>query len=307
MERSFAETTLSSPQSPNPIWRPRRRVNKNQTPQRLDGGVGIYQNSPVNSVTHGITFQQNVIGPLLINVCKLFTEWLNVSPCTETACFISQAAIEWCPKILLKNKDDVSSMQIYDAIVPAFLRMIGQLLMIPGNCDVLKEVLNALSDDGRSIDEMQKVLSSILVPKSNQLIIIELVNCFLNVTYDSLPDESHFLRLELPDTFDDDWTLPKRSLSGLLLAIVSHQPSCNILANNLIERFGDHIQESTYNKLAAFFDIQCLWILISDAAICKISANIIEAIISTVEQIVLADFHDDRLKLLIEDFRSRVK
>jgi hypothetical protein len=309
LDRSFAETSLSSPQSPNPMWRPRRRINRNRTPQRLDGGVGIYQHSPDDSVStnYSITFQQSVIGPLFINVCRLFTEWLTVSPCTQTASFISQAAMEWCPKIFTGTKTATSLMDLHDTIVPPYLRMIGQLLKIPGNCEVLKEVLNTISDDVRSIEALQKVLSMTLVPKTSQLILNEIVNCFLNVSYECLSVELDTVSVELPDAFDDDWTIPKRSLSALLLAIMSYQHASNTLANNLIERFGSHTQGTVFNKAAAFFTIQCMWLLISNTLVCKISADVSEAIIATVQQAASSDLNDESLKLLVEDFLSKVK
>jgi hypothetical protein len=309
MESSDAEAALQSPQSPDPMWRPRRRSNRNQTPQRIDEGVGIYKHSPGVSTIRAssISFQQHVIVPLFINVCQLFAEWLSVSPCPENASFIAQAAIEWCPKILTEMKDDTSSMDLYDAVLPAFLRTIGQILTIPGNCDVLKEILNTMSNDARSIDVMKRVLSSILIPKANQLMINDIVNCFLNVTYDSLPVDLNNENVELPDGLDDDWILPKRSLTGLLAAIMSHQQACITLANNLIERFEAHTKGTSINEIAAFFDLQCMWILMSDTTTSKIDGNNTVAMITTVQQVVLRDVHDGGLTLLIEEFLSRAK
>ncbi len=307
MERSFADTPLSSPQSPNPLWRPRRRLNRNQTPQRLDGGVGIYQDSPDDSVSSGSSLSEAVLVPLFVNLCKLFSEWLIVSACSDTANFIMQAAIEWCPKILSKSNVDESSLDLHYATLPPFLRLLGQLLSIPGNCSILNEVLNTISDDARSVDALQKVLYTILAPKANQSLMKGLVDCFLDVTYDSIPMELETANLELPDAIDDNWTLSKRSLSCLLVAIMSHQQACDILATILMERFIVHVKQTSCPKLPAFFDLQCMWLLISDTSLCKITTGIMESIIRTVQQVDLIEIDDERLQMLIEDFRSRVQ
>jgi hypothetical protein len=311
MERSFANTMLTSPQSPNPMWRSRRRVNRNQTPQRLDREVDIHQNSPVDSVSSGASLQKVVIGPLFVDSCKLFTEWLKVSPSTDTANFIMHAAIEWCPKICSINKVDEALLELHDAVLPAFLRMMGQLLLTSGNSSILKEVLNSMSDEARSIEELQNVLSTILTPKASKSLIDELVSCFLNVAYDALllESESVSVNFELPDTLNDGWKLPKRSLSGLLCAIMSHQQACNLLVSKLIEQFMVNVQETSSLKIHALLDLQCMWILItgSDVTCCKISADSIDAIVRTVQQVDVADIHDESLKILIEDFQSRVK
>ena len=307
MERSFADTTLSSPQSPNPLWRPRRRVNRNQTPQRLDGGVGIYQDSPDDSVSPRSSISEAVLVPLFVNLCKLFSEWLIVSACSDTANFIKQAAIEWCPRLLSKSNVNESSLDLHYATLSAFLRLLCQLLSMPGNCSILNEVLNTISDDASSVDELQKVLYTILVPKANQSLIKGLVDCFLDVTYDSMPIELDTECLELPDAIDDDWTLSKRSLSCLLVAIMSHQHACDTLAASLMERFIVHLNQTSCPKLPALFDLQCMWLLISDTTRCKISTCVMESIIRTVQEVDLPEIDDERLQMLIEDFRSRVQ
>lgn len=308
MERSFANTTLTSPQSPNPMWRSRRRVNRNQTPQRFDREVGIQQNSPINSVSSGVSsIQKVVVGPLFVNSCKLFTEWIKVSPSTDTANFILQAAIEWCPKICSIDKVDEALLDLHDTILPAFLRMTAQLLLTSGNSSILKEVLNSMSDEARSIEELQNVLSTILTPKASKSLIDELINCFLNVTYDALLLEPESVNFELPDTLND-WRLPKRSLSGILCAIMSHQQACNLLASKLIEQFMVNVQETSSLKLHAMLNLQCMWILItgSDVICCKISADSIDAIVRTVQQVDDAGIHDEGLTILVKDFQSRV-
>jgi hypothetical protein len=307
MERSFANTTISSPQSPNPMWRPRRRSNRNQTPQRLDREVDKFQNSPNDSVNSGFSLQKAVIGPLFVNSCKLFTEWLKVSTCSNTAHFIMQAATEWCPKILSIHKGDETMLDLHEAVIHTFLRMVGQLLLIPGNCAILKEVLITMGEETRNIDELQNVLSTILTPKASKPLLDELVDCFMDVTYDSLLLESETVSFELPDAIQDDWTLPKRSLYGLIVAIMSHQQACNLLANKLIERFMAHVQETSSVKLHALFCLQCMWILISDATCCKISADLIDSIVRTVQQVDVTEMYDESLKMLLEDFQSRVK
>jgi hypothetical protein len=304
IDRSFADSTFLSPQSPNLMCRPRRRINRNHTPQRLDEGVGIYQDSPDDRNVNDNHLL--IIAPLFVTSCKLFTEWSAITCCSETANFITQAIIEWCPILLNGLRSECESIDIYDEIIPVFFRLSMQVVLTSEKSILLKEILLKINsrDESRSVDALCKVLSTVLLSKANLPVLQEVVSSFLDVTYDALPDEIEGLHFKLPESFNDEWLLSNQSLSVVLLTILTNPRSCNVLVNHLLERILVHSADVS-SRYLVLFDLQCLWIIVNDANNCKISTKVKGMINQTIQRLDFTAF-DERLQRIVEEFNSRI-
>jgi hypothetical protein len=293
MERSFPDTLSLSPKSPNLICRPRRRISRNQTPQRLDEVVGIYHGAVENQLSTDIL--QTVIEPLLISSCKLFSEWLAVSSCPETAAFISIAVSGWC-EVLISTARHL--------VLPSFFRLISQLILQSGNCKMLEEVSFKMCDDVATIEHFRKALSTVLLPKASQLLRNEIVHWFLRVTYDSLMGEVQSGQVNLPDSCDDEWIIPRQPLCAILMAIIGHQQARRELINTLVKSLAVHVKET--NRLSlAIFDVQCLWLVFCDAKSQKSTVSSNEVIIEAIRKADVSEL-DENVGGLIRNFLSRV-
>ena len=309
IEKSFADTTKLSPQSPNLMVRPRRRVNRNKTPDRLEEGVGIFDDTPGTSVVGTVdnrAVRRIVIG-LLNSTCFLLSEWLATGGnMTETTSKISQAASEWCDIFanipLASNRDAV--VPLLDEILPPFFRLTGQLVLTSGNCTILKQVLTKLTNLSGCSDEvsdhLRKTLSNILMIRGQHSFANELVYAFLDASYEIVETKMASLKCELPESFDEIFSASSLCfLRSSFYAIVLHQQACLLFTNTLLERCTDHVKQDEHHRLA-IFELKCLWLVLKDQ---RTSTQVAESVFEAVRQLEKSVQKED-INQMIEEFVS---
>jgi hypothetical protein len=308
IEKSFNESTMLSPQSPQFMVRPRRRANRNKTPERLDEGVGIFDDTPGPHVSKSIN--QKVIHGMIIalfnSTCLLLSEWLVVGgSVSETTITISEAASEWCDilaNLPLRGKSNVSPA-ISDGILTPFLRLTGQLVLTSGSCENLKQALTKLCNFSTCSDEvsdnLRKTLSAILTKRGKHSVQNDLVRCFLDSSYEIVKEETASLKCRLPESFDEIFGTHRSCfLRPFFYAILSHQQACFELTDTLVERCPEHLKDNAHHRLA-LFDLQCLWLVLN---VPKANTKLIESVGNMVRQLDTTLLNDD-LQLVIEEFK----
>jgi hypothetical protein len=310
IERSFADTTMLSPQSPKFMVGSNRRANRNKTPERLDEGVGIFDDTPGKFVVGSVNQKviQGMTAALFDSTCSLLSEWLAVGgSISETTNTISRAASEWCDifaGLQLDQNNEVSTA-IVDGMLVSFFRLIGQLVLASGNCENLTQVLTKLCHLSgcldKTSDHLRKAFSNILAARGQPSLANELVRCFLDTSYAMLEGNTASLKCELVESFDEIFgTYRSCFLRSFFNAMTSHQQACFLLTNTLIERCPEHLKDSVHHS-SAIFDLKCLWLVSKDPKVnTKVTESVIEMLLRFDTNVVAED-----LQLMIEDFISQ--
>lgn len=311
IEKSFADSTMLSPQSPKFMVRPSRRVNRNKTPERLDEGVGIFVDTPGKHFVGSVNQRamQGMIIALFNSTCSLLSEWLAAGgSVSETTNTISQAASEWCDIFSNLPVDGISddSSSLLDEMLAPFFRLVGQLVHTSGNCISLKQVLTKLDNVAGCFDEISErfgmTLSTILTIRGPSSVANDLVDCFLDASQEIpvLKEDSASLNYQLPETFDEIFVpYPRYFLSSFFRALVSHQQACFLLTNTLVERFPEHLKGEVHHY-SAILDLKFLWLVLSDS---KASTKIAEPALEMLRCLDTTVLNED-FQLMIESFKS---
>lgn len=307
-EKSFAESTMLSPQSPKFSLRSNRRANRNKTPERLDDGVCIFDDTPVSDVA-GSVYQkeiQSMIITLFGSSCQILSDWLAASGCvSETSNSISHAASEWCTilaNIYLDGSSD-ASLSIIDGIIAPFFRLTGQLILSSGNFINLKQIMTKLCNLSfeEATHHWHKTLSTLLSARGQSSVATDLVQCFLDTSYEKIENDTASVIYQLPETFDEIFGNNLCSfLRTFFYSLVSHSQACSLLTDALVERCPEHMKENAHHPLA-MFELKCLWLVLNDS---KPNRKIAESALNMVRQLDTAVLNED-LQQMIEDFRSQ--
>lgn len=269
VEKSF-DTFTSSPE---PVGRPRRRVNRNRTPERLDEGLGIFDHSP-DAMQSTLRVGVGAAVSLLNSSCVLFSEWLAVGG--AGASFVAQAAADWCR--IFENS--ATKDEMHNELAPAFWRLTMQLAKTANDYSLMKQLLIKFHDGMTGEDEASLVrtaLASLLATRGNQSdeIAIGLVNCVIDAASEILENETSPLKFELPMSLGTLSDSENGCIISALCAILGNQSASLELARQLVERFSAHAQESTR---IALFDAKILWVLCNFEGGSKIVAEASEMV-----------------------------
>lgn len=254
-EKSF----VVHPSSPDPVSRPRRRANQNQTPQRLDDGLGIFDESPAAEEARqsALRVRQAVAMALMNSSCVLFSEWLAVGG--SGASFIAQAATDWSR--ILDNNATITDPS--HELVPAFCRLAIQLAKTGDDFSLMKQLLVKLDERTMSEDDtssVRKALVSLLSTRGNQAgtLAAGVVRCVLDASFDLIFDDSAAMNYELPNSLRSAWDTDRGCILSALGSIMGHQVASLQLSQQLVNRLPAIASES---PRVALFYTKCLWIL----------------------------------------------
>jgi len=263
VENSFA----AFPASPEPVSRG-KRTNRNKTPERLDEGLGIFDDSPsAEGAKRSAMLVARVFAiSVMKSSCVLFSEWLAVTD-GSGAGFIAQATANgWCQVLETTDK----SAEISSSLVPAFCRLATKLLSTGGESGLLQQLLSCL-DEGKDESEnalvMHKAILSLLASRGADAgsILKKTVECVIEVAYESInktddDGDSHELVYQLPISLDELWSSETGCIGTALGAIFGSKPASLELARQLVDRFPIHVQDKESTGMA-LFDAKCLWLL----------------------------------------------
>jgi hypothetical protein len=258
VEKSF-DIFPSSPE-PASIRGSRRRVNRNKTPDRLDDGLGVFDDSPSAEEARRSAFnvRRAFAIALLNSSCVLFSEWLAVGGGLG-ASLIAKGAVEWCHVFQVKEHASKNQKEL----LPGFCRLAVQLSKTDQDCSLWKELLtkcNVTSDGLEDTTVIRKALSALFASRGKhaEVIVTSVVDCILEAAYDLLQNKTDEIEFELPDSLNSLWSSGDGCIGSALCAIVGNKTASLALGKRLVENFSKHAEES---KWIALFDAKCLWIL----------------------------------------------
>ena len=258
VENSFA----ALPASPEPIIRG-KRSNLNKTPERLDEGLGLFDDSPATEEARRSASKVARAFALSImkSSCVLFSEWLAVGG--SGAGFIAQATTNgWCKIFESAEK----AADISTDLVPVFFRLAIQLARTGGEFGFLKQLLGCLKEDSEEFEAstsvvVRKAMGSLLASRGAQAdtVVKKTVECVLEAAYDILNKAEDELEYQLPISLGELWSSETGCIGSALGAILSSKPASLELARQLVDRFPMHVLDELTRL--ALFDAKCLWLL----------------------------------------------
>jgi hypothetical protein len=237
------------------IERPRRRANLNQTPERLDVGLGLFDDSPSEAVeTPRFTLTRSLATALMKSSCILFAEWIAVGGLGSG--FISEAATGWCQ--VLDSVDDREQLKI--DILPVFLRLTIQLAK-KGEYDLLKELLIKIPDrvgeDEICASAIGKAFSHLLSTSGahSKIILEHSIASVLYAAETLLQTATDELQYDIPESLQSLWPDKTGCITTALKVSVSNRASSLELSRQLSLNF---LSWTASSPRMALFAVRCL-------------------------------------------------
>ena len=251
-ERSFE----SFPSSPIPTGPPKRRANRNRTPDKVRGSFQTPKKAPSTTAV-GRAFAVS----LMHSSCVIFSEWLAVGGAGGQQ--IDAAAAGWCqifPRTPEGNEESLQTLQ--ESLLPAFSRLATQISKTSQQFVLLKELLVTCTGTGdeASTDALKSALTSLLSSRGTHgtEIVTQTIQCILQASYLWLDrDATDELVYELPNSLGELWPANQGSVALALRAVFSNKQASLVLGKLLTES----VNQTHHSVARALFHAKCLFVL----------------------------------------------
>lgn len=261
-EKSFE----SFPLSPVPTGPPRRRANRNSTPNRLDSSQPFSMPSHSQPRESCLLQARAFAVSLMQSSCVIFSEWLAVGGSGSNE--IAESAVAWC-KIFESQGDDTQK-----ELLPAFTRLAIQLCKTVQDFTLLKQLVICCNEtcDEEEMPPVHKALVSLVSTRGSlgPVILTNTIESVLEAAY-SFTEQSNFAAVfELPSSMETVWPADKGCIVSALNAILTNKQACLELAKRLVANL---VESANKSPASALFDAKCLWML-SDSSASKSAAEV---------------------------------
>ena len=268
----------ATPGMMSPIGPPRKKGNRNSTPERFADGSFVASTKRKDSkVIQGdstVLLLGNASFSLIYCACVLFSEWLIVGDGCGSASIV-EAAMKWCSLFDAKNEEATENVQGSKAsrkrlqveLMPAFARLAFALGKSAGSFELLQQLILLCykigEDDDNEIDNTERVASFIggavaAILKSPRMT-EKAVAAVLDVGYKAIANQTSPTAdtdasrceadesLEMPVSMynvvaidDEGFGLGPTALAEALIAIMNHKQGCVFLAKKLVANIDFH-------------------------------------------------------------------
>jgi hypothetical protein len=259
---------VSSPLSPIPTGPPRRRFNRNNTPNKESVGSSVSGASTLRDQEAAIFVARAFATTLLQASCVIFAEWLAVGCAGGDQ--IGRAAASWIKIFCI---DDVGAAAQH-ALLPAFGRLAVQLSRHTSHHSLLKSLLLECKVDSTEDDlSIQKVFSTICASRDAS-VLASCVTLVIDAGLETTQSQQSSVNCD---------RVSKSAIKSALMALISSKQACVELAKQLVDQLNN--SGESFSDIQLKFMISTLQLIFDDE-----TCSCHESVAPFIRQIRLTDF-----------------